>query len=486
MRMFKSKFGAGSLIVAVGCLATLGDSAGIVLAQQSAAPAKARAKRARAKNSGTKSSARPKAETDTTTVADRIVLRDDKALLGQVAELSNDGLLTVLARRELVRKTLPKWAATWEVFEKDANAAAIQQRRERMAGWRQERLAQSAPGDRISTWLERELTRSGGAVAPSNLMAIRLDRDDFSAVERRSELAAQALRAAWVLGLANPETTSPATLRDMIAGRGLILANDDPIALDRLLPPFAERANDWLLRRAATEVLNDNNLRFIGFGNNILPEPLPGRPLDPAAAVALVDGTIRDVLGVGRVDSLPLGLGALAGRGRTLLPLPMPGPSLDLATGGRLVEGTIRDVLGAGRVDLLHSKLQAVAANGQVGMILTRIGIATDLASASAESTLFYYNGSNWERAIWRTHSLEVGTVPPIVASMVRSDPQAQAVMNLIDSIGAGFVSPEMNERGLAVGATVGGAVVLARSELTRSLKALAFDVEGKVSATPR
>ena len=63
---------------------------------------------------------------------------------------------------------------------------------------------------------------------------------------------------------------------------------------------------------------------------------------------------------------------------------------------------------------------------------------------------------------------------------MVAGDPQVRAVMNLIDAIGCGFVSPEMKERGLVVGTTVGGAVVLARTALVRSLAGLAFDVEGK------
>jgi hypothetical protein len=44
-----------------------------------------------------------------------------------------------------------------------------------------------------------------------------------------------------------------------------------------------------------------------------------------------------------------------------------------------------------------------------------------------------------------------------------------------------------MKERGLVVGTTVGGAVVLARTALVRSLMGLAFDVETKVPArTPR
>jgi hypothetical protein len=52
--------------------------------------------------------------------------------------------------------------------------------------------------------------------------------------------------------------------------------------------------------------------------------------------------------------------------------------------------------------------------------------------------------------------------------------------MDLIDAVGAGFVSPAMKERGLVVGTTVGGAVALARTALVRSLMGIGFDVEGK------
>ena len=139
----------------------------------------------------------------------------------------------------------------------------------------------------------------------------------------------------------------------------MTLQDGEPIAVDQLLPPFAQRADQWLVRRAATEALYDEGLRFIGFGSTILPEPIPGQPINPAAGVTLIEGTIRDALGVGRVDSL-------------------------------------------------HLKLDAVAARRRVGMVLTRIVVASDLASASAESSLFFHNGNNWDRAVWRSQSLEV------------------------------------------------------------------------------
>ena len=280
--MFGKKFVIGPLVIVGACLATAADVPGTALAQQGASPTNARAKRVRTKKSVAKSKPRPKEDTAAKTVADRVVLRDGKSLLGQLVESSTDGLLTIVARRDLVRKTLPNWAGAWEAAEKDAIAAALQQRHERLVAWRRDRPAESVPGDRITTWLDRELSRNAGTGTQPTLMAIRLDRDDISAIERRSDSAAQVLRAAWVLGLANPETMAPATLKELIAGRGMNLADDATIAIDRLLPPLLEREDHWLLRRAATEALNDNGLRFIGFGSNILPEPIPGQPLDPS------------------------------------------------------------------------------------------------------------------------------------------------------------------------------------------------------------
>ena len=429
--MFGKRLDTGSFVVAVACLAIVMETSGTALAQQGATPRKTRAKRTQAKKSVARSTLRPKGGTEEKSVADRIVLRDGKELFGQVDELSPNAALTILARREMVRTTLPDWSKKWEAAERDATATVARQRRERLTGWRRERPAESAPGDRITAWLDRELSESSRPVAPSPLIAIRLGRGDVSAVERRSESAARALRCAWLVGLADPETTPLARLKDSIAGRGMILEGDDPVALDRLLPPGFEPADRWLLRRAATEVLHDEGLRFIRFGTTILPEPVPGQPVDPATGATLVEGTIRDVLGVGGADPLPL-------------------------------------------------RLRAVAARGRVGLLVTRIAIAPDLGSVSAESSLYYRNGSDWDRGVWRSESLRVGAVPPIVVSMVAADPQVKAVMNLIDAIGAGFVSPEMKERGLVVGTTVGGAVVLARTALVRSLAGLAFDVEGK------
>jgi hypothetical protein len=64
----------------------------------------------------------------------------------------------------------------------------------------------------------------------------------------------------------------------------------------------------------------------------------------------------------------------------------------------------------------------------------------------------------------------------------VARDPQVQAVMGFVESIGGGLVSPEMKQRGLITGTTAGGAVLLARTALVTSLAGLALELE---SASP-
>jgi hypothetical protein len=271
----------------------------------------------------------------------------------------------------------------------------------------------------------------GGSDDPTTLMAVQLDKGEATSVQRRGDQAARTLRAAWLLGLKDPESSPLATLMDSVAGRGTQIEAVDPVAIDSLLPPAIEPDDRWLLRRAATEVLNDEGLRYIRFGNTLLSEPLPGQAPDPSL-------------------------------------------------GPKLVEGTIKDVLTGGRVDPLPDRLRSVADRGRVGMMVTRIEIAADFGSVAAESTLYYRGQGGWDRAAWRPATVRVGEVPPLVMNMVASDPQVKALLDFVDAIRGGLVSPQIKQTGLTIGTSAGGAAVMARSALTRSLVGVAFNLEAK------
>ncbi len=363
--------------------------------------------------------------------ADRIVLRDGKELLGQIAEPSTQIGIVIVARREWLRVHLPDRMEKWDEAERIETAKAREQRHRRLESWRHERPAVAAPGDRITPWLDRELSEGNGADGPSTLMSIQIGKGESTSLLRRGDQAARALRSAWLLGLKDPETSPLATLLDSLAGRGMLQVADDQVAIESLLPPSVEPEDRWLLRRAATEVLNDEGLRFVRFGNIVLHEPMPGQVPDP-----------------------------------TLGPM--------------LVEGTIKDVLAGGRVDPMPERLNSVADRGRVGMMVTRIEIAADFGSVAAESTLYYRGQSGWERGGWRSAKVNVGELPPFVTIAVANDPQVKALLDFVDSIGGGLVSPEMKQRGLTIGTSAGGAAVMARAALSRSLISLALDLESK------
>lgn len=405
---------------AAACLALLAVGSNPALGQRTSA-----------KKSAPKSAARARTADRDAPAADRIVLRDGKELLGQVVEPTAKGGLVVVARRDWLRAHLPDRMGKWEEAERTETAAARDQRRRRLEAWRRDRPAGAAPGDRITPWLDRELSKGAGTDSPSPLMSVQLGKGEATSVQRRGDQAARALRSAWLVGLPDPESSPLATLSDSIAGRGTLIEGDDPVAIDGLLPPSVESDDRWLLRRAATEVLNDEGLRFVRFGNTVLPEPIPGQPPDPSLGARLVDGTIRDVLTAGRVDPLP-------------------------------------------------DRLRSVAERGRVGMMVTRVELAADFGSVAAESALYYRGPGGWARGGWRSATVRVGEVPPFVTNAVASDPQVKALLDFVDSIGGGLVSPEMKQRGLTIGTTAGGAAIMARSALTRSLVGLALDLQAK------
>ena len=386
------------------------------------------------KKAGSKPVQRAKTSPADTTAADRIKFKGGDELLGQVEDSSPAGSLLVLARREWVRANLPGRAREWEAANESITAEAALQRRERLMVWRHQRPTQPMQGDRITAWLDRELVAPSKASDSTPLIAVRIAPNLVSSVQRRGEQAARTLRAAWLLGIADAETTPLATLVDTIAGRGMVLQGDEPIALDRVAPPGPETDDHWLLRRAATEALHDEGLRFIRFGSTILPEPIAGQQPDPAAGTAIAGGVIRDVLGVGSPDPLA-------------------------------------------------ERLRDIADRGRIGALITRIEVAPDLSAVSAESALYYHGAKGWARGPWRTGSLQVGAVPPAVVAAVARDPQVRGVMELVESIGGGLVSPEMKDRGLVMGTTAGGAVLLARTALISSLTGLALDLTEEASA---
>ncbi len=340
------------------------------------------------------------------TGSDALTLRDGKTLLGQIYDPSPRGTYLVIVRRAWAEANLPVWLGKWTSGEKAAVEAAERQRRERLALWRRDRLVPPGPapaGDRITRWLDEELARPAGKAEPSTLVWVKLGRGDAKKVDRRGMAAARALRYGWLLGFNDPETMPLDELKDATSARGMPTTGTEPIALDALLPPASESDDQWALRRAATEAIHDDGLRFIRYGNVMLPEPVPGQPIDPKEAA----GVVQD---------------------------------------------TLREVLGGAAVDPLAPKLQSVAATGHAGALVTRLEIAPDFGSVTVESSLFVRSANGWTRGAWRAGTIRTGDVAPGAAEAIADDPQVKSAFGLIDSIAPGMVTPQMKTKGLDVG----------------------------------
>jgi hypothetical protein len=261
-------------------------------------------------------------------------------------------------------------------------------------------------------------------------MIVRLSRSDVKSVERRGMSAARALRLGWQFGFKDAESMPLDDLKDAIAGRGMTVAGESPISLDALLPQGLEPDAQWLIRRAATEVLHDEGLRFVRYGNTVLAEPGLRQAPDPAAATTLVADTLKDFLG-----------------------------------------GTTSDPL--------QGKLKEVAARGRVGAMVTKLDMAPDMSSVTVESSL-WVRGPNgaWTRAATRSGTLRTGDVAPGAVDAVADDPQVKAAFGLIDSVGLFQVTEEMKRKSLTVGATTKRALGLARSALAKDISTLAIPLD--------
>jgi hypothetical protein len=369
-------------------------------------------------------------------VVDRIALKGGGELLGQVEGSTPDGGLGVLARRSWARANLPDRMPRWEAEESKSSELAACVRRDRLSAWRAERGAGLGAGDPIAAWLDRELSGSGPSHAAAPLMAIRLGRGEAAKVTRAGVPAALALRRAWLAGLDDAGTAPLGDLERRLSGREGAAGGDGAGSLEPLLSASAEPADRWVMRRAATEARHEPSLRYLRLGGTVLPEPGPGQSPPPDAGARLVDGAIRDVLG---------GVGA----------------------------------------DPLPALLQGVGSRGRVGAIVTRIEVSADFTSASAESSLYVRGAGGWDRAAWRAETVGVGSVPPLITELVASDPQVRSILQLVDSLGMGLVSPELKQRGLEVGAAAGAAAVLARSSLWRTLSAEAIDLGAVPKESP-
>ena len=368
---------------------------------------------------------------DNETAADVITLRDGRTLAGELIEPWNPGSVGLYVRRDWVRKNLPDWADRWEAADAPLNRRAVLQRRERLEAWRRDRVV-DAPDkeDRITPWIDRELTRlrGGGDAGHSRLLVARLTRNDVRSVSRTTQGLSRLLRLGWLSGFPAPETMSVGDLKDALEGRAYDVSEKTPVPIDALLPPRVEADSAWMIRRAATEVSFDAGLKLIRHQGLVMSETEPGQLLNAGGAMA--------------------GLSAL------------------------------KELLGENPGDPLIERLRGFEKRGRVGALVTKLDVAPDLSGVSVEIALWVRQGPDrWTPAGSRSSRVRPEELGPDAGKDLADDPQVARAFQLVEALGLGQAAQDLKQRSLSIGAATRKALGLARTAANADLARLALPV---------
>jgi hypothetical protein len=366
--------------------------------------------------------------------ADVVTLKDGTRVLGQVLNSSKQGKAVMLVRREWAEANLPGRAKAWRAAEAPWMAEARRDRLRRLEAWRDERsggLGAGAGKDSVLQWIDAEVDRLKAAGNDRDLpplMMAAIDRREVETIRARPAEQKRLLRQGWKAGFPDVETMPVQDLRGALEGRNF--STDDPAPVDELLPLPIESDSAWLARRAATEVGQDEGLRFVRYQGLVLPE---------------------DMLKGGQAQ-------------------------LDASA----VTNLLGSVLGGGAApeDAVAAKLRTIGSKGKVGAILTTLEIAPDLSGVRIESTLLVRQGAeDWRAAARKSATMNVDQIPPGEGRALGDDPQVEAAFGLVEGLGLGEVPPEAKQASLLMGAATQRAIGEARTLLQEDLQRLALPV---------
>ncbi len=387
----------------------------------------------KAKPAGKATRETPKA----TGVADKVTLRDGNELLGSIREIVPRGPVVMVLRRDWARVHAPSWYEKWHKQEKPLIEKAAKVRIERLKAWKDQRQISPEAGDRILSWIDRELDslKTPDVAKDSVLILAKIPRNEIKAMTRQPRVGSVLLQHGWTASLREPEGMSPDSLTNALEGKGFLVEKDRPASIDHLLPLTVEAETQWLLRRAATEVASDTGNRLLRYQDSIMPEPAPGEAPPAGAGISAAVGAIKELLGEPSRDPVPDALRNLTKKGKT-------------------------------------------------GAIITKLTIAPDLDSIQVERTLWVRAaGDTWMRAAARSSTVRPGDVPAQAGQNLAADPQISVAFSAVETLGLGQVSEEMKQKALNAGAATKMALGQARTAMDELLRPLALPVTEPPSA---
>lgn len=375
-------------------------------------------------------------------VADRLILRDDTELLGQIVPASpRSGRVEIIVRRSWIEVHFPDQAERWAARDRPNRLRAISQRVDRLRQWQQDRRAFAIGGqDPIAEGIEAELQRLANPDLPdqSPLMVIGFPRGEVARVVPQPESRRRMLRQGWRAGFEDVESMPEDRLASGLRDRGFAAGEIDPAPIDDLLPVPLEDDRRWLSRRASTEVLTDPGLHLIRFGDLVLPEPSPGMDADPGQMIGAVGGLLDGLLGGGPVT------------------------------------------------DPMRPHLDRIESSGRVGVVVTRLETSPGFDRVAVEAAVLIRTApGRWEPASRRRAEVRPADLPADAGRPLAEDPQVRAAFGMLQGLGLGQVDPGAQRMSLAVGAASQRALAEARSALENDLRSVAIRFDRGAGAGP-
>ena len=365
-----------------------------------------------------------------TPVGDTVLLKDGRTIVGQVIDPApRAGGAAILVTRARADKEWPDLLKRADDLEAPRRQKARTVLVRSLRQWKAER--KSAAGDRISQWIElalAEAQKPEGSTS-SQLVELRLKSAEIKTVTKQGREARVKLAKAWEVGVDGAEDFSSADLDQALQGRGVDPKAIGPVSLDRLLPPKTESGDRWLIRRAATEVQNDEGLRFLKYESMIMPEPAPGQA-----------------------------------------------PNLQTALGSI---GNLTSLLsGEAPRDPWPDRLREVEARGRVGAVLTSLRMSADFTQVSVEVTLWVKLGPDrWVASGTRSGVMRTDALPANAGAELANDPQVKSIFQVVEGLGLGQVPEDLKRRSLNMGSATKQALGMARETADRDLQSLAIDL---------
>lgn len=360
--------------------------------------------------------------------ADILTLRDGRKLFGQVVERSAGGQMKVIVRRAWAESRLPDLYQRWKTVESGTINVARKQRRQRLEDWKLARGRAPEKNDQVRDWIESELKRLGKPFNPAEapLMVATLNRAEYRSVSTRKEFERRLLRKAWIAGLRDAEELGVEGLKAALEQDHLARMGEDPVSVEELLPVLFENDNRWMLRRAATEAVYDEGMRFIRFETLVLPEGQEMAASDAGKA-----------------------LGKLLGD-------PSQTP-----------------------VDPLVERFQGQEGRGKVGAVVTRLKMG---GSAEIESTLWVRTVQGiWMPAVVQKVEARADPDADKAGAVLAEDPQIKAAFATLEALGLGDLGEDARRFSLRTGASVQTALSEARLALRDSLEGLVLPIRGSI-----